>query len=207
MIVAIGYLASAFLAYSLLVSNALRFRWLNIAGCLLFITYGFLIDAFPVMLANSILFFINLYQLFILLKSKETFELLPFESEGILVQRFVEFYASDIEQFFPGFKFVKEENKLSFVVLRDLVIANVFVATIDEQGEAKVKLNYTVKHYRDYKVGRFIFEREKEFLQSKGIKKIVYEGMQNKQHLRFLKVMGFEECVQNGQHRICKTLN
>lgn len=207
MIVAIGYLASAFLAYSLLVSNALRFRWLNIAGCLLFITYGFLIDAFPVMLANSILFFINLYQLFILLKSKETFELLPFESEGILVQRFVEFYASDIEQFFPGFKFVKEENKLSFVVLRDLVIANVFVATIDEQGEAKVKLNYTVKHYRDYKVGRFIFEREKEFLQSKGIKKIVYEGMQNKQHLRFLKVMGFEECAQNGQHRICKTLN
>ncbi len=207
MIVAIGYLASAFLAYSLLVSNALRFRWLNLAGCLLFITYGFLIDAFPVMLANSILFFINLYQLFILLKSKETFELLPFESEGILVQRFVEFYASDIEQFFPGFKFVKEENKLSFVVLRDLVIANVFVATIDEKGEAKVKLNYTVKHYRDYKVGRFIFEREKEFLQSKGIKKIVYEGMQNKQHLRFLKVMGFEECTQNGQHRICKTLN
>lgn len=207
MIVAIGYLASAFLAYSLLVSNALRFRWLNIAGCLLFITYGFLIDAFPVMLANSILFFINLYQLIILLKSKETFELLPFESEGILVQRFVEFYASDIEQFFPGFKFVKEENKLSFVVLRDLVIANVFVATIDEQGEAKVKLNYTVKNYRDYKVGRFIFEREKDFLLSKGIKKIVYEGMQNKQHLRFLKVMGFEECTQNGQHRICKTLN
>lgn len=207
MIVAIGYLASAFLAYSLLVSNALRFRWLNLAGCLLFITYGFLIDAFPVMLANSILFFINLYQLFILLKSKETFELLPFESEGILVQRFVEFYASDIEQFFPGFKFVNEENKLSFVVLRDLVIANVFVATIDEKGEAKVKLNYTVKHYRDYKVGRFIFEREKEFLQSKGIKKIVYEGMQNKQHLRFLKVMGFEECTQNGQYRICKTLN
>ncbi|MBK9673394.1 MAG: hypothetical protein IPO70_14445 [Bacteroidetes bacterium] len=207
MIVAIGYLASAFLAYSLIVSNALRFRWLNIAGCLLFITYGFLIDAFPVMLANSILFFINLYQLLVLLKSKETFELLPFESEGILVQRFVEFYASDIELFFPGFKFSKEENKLSFVVLRDLVIANVFVATIDEQGEAKVKLNYTVKHYRDYKVGRFIFEREKEFLQSKGIKKIVYEGMQNKQHLRFLKVMGFEECTQNGLSRFCKTLN
>ncbi|MBK9478794.1 MAG: hypothetical protein IPP56_13075 [Bacteroidetes bacterium] len=207
MIVAIGYLASAFLAYSLIVSNALRFRWLNIAGCLLFITYGFLIDAFPVMLANSILFFINLYQLLVLLKSKETFELLPFESEGILVQRFVEFYASDIELFFPGFKFSKEENKLSFVVLRDLVIANVFVATIDEQGEAKVKLNYTVKHYRDYKVGRFIFEREKEFLRSKGIKKIVYEGMQNKQHLRFLKVMGFEECTQNGLSRFCKTLN
>lgn len=207
MIVAIGYLASAFLAYSLIVSNALRFRWLNIAGCLLFITYGFLIDAFPVMLANSILFFINLYQLLVLLKSKETFELLPFESEGILVQRFVEFYASDIELFFPGFKFSKEENKLSFVVLRDLVIANVFVATIDEQGEAKVKLNYTVKHYRDYKVGRFIFEREKEFLQSNGIKKIVYEGMQNKQHLRFLKVMGFEECTQNGLSRFCKTLN
>ncbi|HRH01338.1 MAG TPA: hypothetical protein PLI68_04305 [Bacteroidia bacterium] len=206
MILAIGYLASAFLAYSLIVSNALRFRWLNIAGCLLFITYGFLIDAFPVMLANSILFFINLYQLFILLKSKETFELLPFESEGILVQRFVEFYASDIEQFFPGFKFSNEANKLSFVVLRDLVIANVFVATINEQGEAKVKLNYTVKHYRDYKVGRFIFEREKEFLQSRGVKKIVYEGMQNKQHLRFLKVMGFEECDKNGQHRMCKTL-
>ena len=198
MVVALGYIASALLAYSLVVTNALKFRWLNLAGCAFFILYGSLISAFPVILANSILFAINLYQLIRLFISKESFEMLPFEQEGILLQKFVEFYQKDINNFFPDFKFNPGPDKVSFVVIRDLVIANIFVAKVNSNGEAIVEINYTLDKYRDYKVGRFIFEREKEFLISKGIKSIVYQNMKNKNHLRFLKVMGFSEQQING---------
>ena len=74
MVVALGYIASALLAYSLIVTNALKFRWLNSAGCLFFIIYGVMISAFPVILANGILFVINLYQLIRLYISKESFK-------------------------------------------------------------------------------------------------------------------------------------
>jgi len=40
MIVFIGYLASAFLAISLLMSNAFKFRWYNLAGQIAFNDYG-----------------------------------------------------------------------------------------------------------------------------------------------------------------------
>ena len=46
--------------------------------------------------------------------------------------------------------------------------------------------------YRDYKVGRYIFEKEKQFLLEKGVKRILYIDVPNKNHLRFLRVMGFE---------------
>ena len=61
---ATGYLASLLLALSLLVTNDLRFRWLNTGGCLAFIVYGVLIGAFPIILTNGILFFINTVTLF-----------------------------------------------------------------------------------------------------------------------------------------------
>ncbi len=161
MIVALGYIASALLAYSLVVTNALKFRWLNLAGCLFFILYGILISALPVILANSILFAINLYQLFRLYVSKESFEMLPFENEGILLQKFVAFYRKDIDSLFPDFNFNAGPDKIAFVVIRDLVIANIFIAKINPSGDAIVEINYTLDKYRDYKIGRFIFEREK----------------------------------------------
>ena len=206
MIVAIGYLASAVLAYSLVVTNVLKFRWLNLTGCLFFIIYGLLISAFPVILANTILFGINFYQLVKLYISKESFKLLPFEKEGALLTEFLEFYKKDIDLYFPDFSFGSQAHKISFVVLRDLVVANLFVATLSAEGNAVVEINYTVANYRDYKIGRFIFEKEKEFLVSKGVKNIVYEKMTNKNHLRFLKVMGFANELSNGKNVLVKRL-
>ncbi len=206
MVVALGYIASAFLAYSLLVTNALRFRWLNLAGCVFFILYGILIAALPVILANSILFVINLYQLIRLFISKESFEMLPFVEEGILLTKFVEFYKKDIQNYFPNFKFDASPEKISFVVIRDLVVATIFVAKLSPSGDAFVEINYTLDKYRDYKIGRFIFEREKEYLLSKGVKNIVYENMQNKNHVRFLKVMGFIHLPEKGKHYWVKKL-
>lgn len=186
-----GYLASLFLIISLIVNNGLQFRWYNTFGCLVFVLYAIIIKAFPVLLTNSILLCINIYYLYKIYSKKELFDLLELNGDEKLVQKFLSFYESDIQSYFPGFDKNKIPGNLNFVVMRDLAIANIFCAVLPGNGDANVIINYTVEKYRDYKVGTFIFEKERAFLLSKGIKRVVYNEAINNKHAAFLKVMGF----------------
>lgn len=200
-IVLIGYLASVLLAISLLVNNDLKFRWLNAFGCLSFIIYGVLIDAIPIVITNFILLFINLFYLLKIYRTKEDFDLLEFRTDDKIIQKFLSYYAKDIQNYFPDFQLRHDEADIKFVVLRDMVIANIFIATITGDGIGTVKINYTVPKYRDYKVGRFIFEKENKFLVSKGIRELTYKRVFNKGHAEFLNVVGFERRVIDGEEQ------
>lgn len=187
----LGYLASLLLAISLVVNNDLKFRWLNTCGNIAFVTYGAIIYALPVIVTNSILLTINIFYLYRRYNRKETFELLEFQHGGILVDRFLEFYKKDITAFFPNFTREDLDGNINFVVLRDLVIANIFSARTNSDGDAEVIINYTVPKYRDFKVGSFIFEKEKRYLLSKGIRRVYYKDVAHPNHRRFLKISGF----------------
>jgi len=189
----VGYTASLLLAISLLVNNDLKFRWLNTLGCIAFIGYGILIHAFPIILTNSILLLINLFYLIKIYRTHEDFELIEFKGEEKLVHKFLSFHQSDIQAYFPEYRQEETGNNINFVVLRDLVIANMFVAELTEDGTAIVKINYTVPRYRDYKVGKFIFDRENKYLVSKGVRRLIYQSVFNKKHEKFIKVMGFKK--------------
>jgi hypothetical protein len=60
------------------------------------------------------------------------------------------------------------------VVLRDMATARVFIASISTNGTGTVQMNYTMPKFRDYKVDRYIFEKERDYLLSKSIRKLVY---------------------------------
>jgi uncharacterized protein with PQ loop repeat len=195
----LGYLASVLLALSLIVTNDIKFRWLNTMGCLSFIVYGILINAFPIILTNSILLVINLYYLVKIYRAEEDFELFEFKGDEKLIHKFLSFHKTDIANYFPDYVHDDKEGKLRFVILRDLVIANIFVADLTAEGTAIVQLNYTAKRYRDYKVGKFIFNRENRYLISKGVQQIYYKEVKNKNHQKFLRVMGFKQQA-DGSH-------
>ncbi|MDZ4794898.1 MAG: hypothetical protein SGI83_11520 [Bacteroidota bacterium] len=201
-----GYLASVLLALGLLVNNDLKFRWLNTGGNIAFIMYGIVLVAVPIILTNSLLLAINLFYLYKIYNRKEHFELLEFSNGGIMIDRFLSFYQADIAVHFPDFRREQVEGNLNFVVLRDLVIANIFSAKLLDDGTASITINYTVAKYRDYKVGRFIFEKEKEYLLSKGVRTIYYTSVASDQHKKFLKVMGFTLQELNGVQRLAKKI-
>ena len=142
-------------------------------------------------ISNVILLVINFYYLVKIYRKKENFDLVEFKGEEKLATKFLSFYQRDIAAYFPVFNASDMQGHLNFVVIRDLVIANIFSAQIYDNGDAEILINYTVKKYRDYKVGRFIFEKEKDYLVSKGIKRIVYKNVADIRHEKFLKVMGF----------------
>lgn len=195
----VGYAASLLLAISLLVNNDLRFRWLNTWGCIAFIIYGIMIHAFPIILTNSILLLINAFYLFKIYRTNENFDLLEFSAGDELINKFLAFHHADIKAYFPDYDPKDTANNINFVVLRDMVIANIFSAGLLNDGTALVKINYTVPKYRDYKVGKFLFQKEKQFLLSHGIQRLVYTHVFNKKHEAYLIKMGFEKELLNDQ--------
>ncbi|MBL0105399.1 MAG: YgjV family protein [Bacteroidetes bacterium] len=201
-----GYLATVMLAISLLVNNDIKFRWLNGCGGVCFIIYGAFIGATPVMLTNGLLLSINIYYLIKIYRTEEDFDLIEFQLNDQFVKKYLSFYSNDIKDYFPNYKMEDQTTELRFVVLRDMAFANVFAAHISMDGTAYVKINYTVPKYRDYEVGKFIFEKERKFLLSKGIQRIAYSEVTNENHAKFLKVMGFKWEIHDGREWYLKDL-
>ncbi len=202
----LGYLAFIFLAISLLVNNDIKFRWINSFGCLSFVLYGIILNAPPIILTNAVLLVINIYSLARIYKRKEKFDIAEFRTDDALAPHFLDFHKKDIDTYFPSYIPVDKGNEIRFFVLRDVAIANMFSATLQSDGGAVVNINYTIPKYRDFKVGKFLFEEEKEFLRSKGVKRVIYKEVFNKSHEHFLKVVGFSKQLVDGKEYYCKDL-
>lgn len=198
MISLLGYLAAIFLAVSLLVTRALWFRWINLFGNITFVLYGASIHAVPVVLTNGVLFAINLLQLTKLYTRKEHFEFVQIHTGDEIVGSFLRFYRKDLANYFPDFRFSEDDGRICFMVLRDLTIANLFLARQAEEGTIKVEINYTVPQFRDYKVGKFIFDEGSDYLKARGVHTIRTRSHLS-EHTEFLKRMGFVSTVKDGE--------
>lgn len=201
-----GYLASLCLVISLIVNSDLKFRWYNTLGTVFFIFYAIILSAFPVLLTNGILFLINVFYLYKIYNRKESFDYAEFKAGEHLPGKYLDFYQKDIASYFPGFDKGDLKENLNLVVTRNLAVANIFSAQITAEGDAFVNLNFTLPKYRDYKVGRFIFDTNKELLLSKGIRRIVYTDIAHEGHLDFIKVCGFTPQPVNGRPGYVKAI-
>ncbi|UTV29250.1 hypothetical protein [Photobacterium atrarenae] len=59
----LGYASSVMVALSLMMKDIVWLRVFNLIGCILFTTYGFFIDAMPVVVTNSFIACVNVYYL------------------------------------------------------------------------------------------------------------------------------------------------
>lgn len=66
----IGYIASAMIVVSLIMTSIVKLRIINTIGCILFVIYGVIVGAYPVSVANGLIVIINLYNLYKLQKNK-----------------------------------------------------------------------------------------------------------------------------------------
>ncbi len=67
----IGYSASVFVAVSLMMTNIVKLRWINLTGCILFVVYGIIISAWPVALMNGFCVGINIFSLLKMSRKKK----------------------------------------------------------------------------------------------------------------------------------------
>lgn len=59
----LGYLASVFVAVSLMMRSLKKLRVINLIGSLLFTAYGLIIGAYPVAVVNAFIVLVNIYYL------------------------------------------------------------------------------------------------------------------------------------------------
>ncbi|HEY4540067.1 MAG TPA: uroporphyrinogen decarboxylase [Faecalibacter sp.] len=56
-----GYLASVFIVLAFFFSNITKIRIINAIGCICFVIYAAIYEAWPVLIPNAILLFVQLY--------------------------------------------------------------------------------------------------------------------------------------------------
>jgi len=154
----IGYLASALVAVSLLTSNVLRLRVLNLAGAAVFVAYAWLTGAWPVLAVNLFVAFIDLWHIVSLKSKREIFKLMPAGTADPLLKNFLAYHARGIWQFFPDFDLARLENPRCVFILRNLLPVGLFIYT-EERPHIRVHLDYVAEDYRDLKSARYLFNR------------------------------------------------
>lgn len=186
----IGYVASALVAISLMMSSILKLRVINLIGAVIFTLYGLLISAYPVAAVNFIIVLIDLYYLYEIYAAKEYFSLLEVQQDSKYLARFLDFYDKEIKRFLPGFSYRASEQQLVFFMLRNLVPAGLFIGELRSEGSLLVKLDFVIPDYRDFKIGRFLYAKNAEFFKRRGIQ-MIYSEPGSDTHANYLQRMGF----------------
>ena len=187
-----GYVASVIIAFSMTLNSIVKFRWVNLSGALTFSVYGFLIGAIPVGILNGFIVSVDIYYLWRIYTKKELFDTLEVREDNRYLLKFLDFHAQEINKFFPGFKYKPEMNTLSFFILRNMAVAGVFLAHKEGDDCLKVGLDFVIPEYRDFKNGKFIYHRLRQFFKESGIKRVIAEA-RHKAQRKYLKKLGFKE--------------
>ena len=187
----VGYLASALIAVSLMMSSILRLRLINLVGATILSAYGVLIHAYPVAILNGLIVLVNGWHLLRMLRVKEYFQVLPLKPESVYLPYFLEFYGAEIRRILPGFQYQPSEDQLALFVLRDCAPVGVFIAKRRADGVLNVIIDFVIPGYRDLKLGRFLFTEQAEFFRQQGVKEIVI-APRTKAFGAYLVKVGFE---------------
>lgn len=186
----IGYLASAIILVSLIMSSPKKFRWINLIGGILFTVYGFLINAIPVGVMNAGISLVNIFYLYRMYNSKDYFKTLEIDKKSQYLNYFLKFYKADINKFFPNDEIDFDNADVSFYILRNVVPAGIFVGNKHDEKTLRVDFDYVVPQYRDFKMGQYIYNDKKSLFIDKGYETLI-TYTNNEKHEKYLKKMGF----------------
>ena len=192
----IGYAGSALVAVSLLMRSILRLRFLNLMGALLFLVYGVIIGAVPVIVLNLLTASANIYYLLQFRRTDHLFDLLEVHSrESAFLARFLDFYSEDIDRFFPGFDMDKLKTPISVFILRDVRPTGLFVC--EPEGDSLlIHLDYVIPAYRDLRGAAHFYATWDPTLH--GNFRELCARTEVAAHAKYLKKMGFERDPERG---------
>ena len=181
----IGYIGSAFVLASFLMATVKKLRIINSIGSIVTIVYGVLIQAFPTVLMNACLLIINIYYLVKMFRYKEEFHIIETKIDDGSVKFFLNHNKDDISVFFPEFSDTATDINYTRLIYCQNKIVGLCVGRRDGDTLA-IYLDYTIKEYRDYSVGKYLFAA----LPNEGINTIELT-QRTKHHYQYLIKMGF----------------
>ena len=183
---AFGYLGTALVLTSMMMTSVNKLRIVNMAGSVVSMTYAAFCNTWPVVFLNLGLCIINAIQLIRLHKHKTSFKVLETDVNDSNVKYFLEYYLDDIKVYFPDFDSSACENMKTFVVYEGTEAIGILVGK-QNGDEIEIALDYVSTKYRDRSVAKFLFGHLKDY----GIKSLSAMPTGVKKHNEYLSAMDF----------------
>jgi hypothetical protein len=187
----LGFIASLVVAVSLMMRNVFWLRVINGIGALVFCLYGILIQSSPVAVMNGFVFLIDMYFLIQTLRP-DYYEVLQVESGAYYLHKFLSFYQKEIRRFIPEFNGDISSGAAVFFILRNMVPAGLLVVREHENGTLWIELDFAIPAYRDFKLGRFVYDHHAEIFNAERYDQVYCEATE-RSHQRYLMRMGFSQ--------------
>ena len=201
----IGYIASMIVLVSLLMSSIKKLRWINLFGALLFGAYGFMIGSIPTGIMNVGIVLIDVFYLTKIYLSKDYFKLQPITKDSEYLSTFLKFYQEDINKFVELDNLYISNSDVRLYVLRNMTPAGLFSGNKLDEETLVIELDYAIPQYRDFKMGSFVFEENKDYFRKLGYKRFVTFSVEVS-HVKYLKKMGFIEQKIDGKSGYVKEI-
>jgi hypothetical protein len=191
----VGYVGSALIVASLSMKSILKLRLVGLAGAIVFLAYGILISAYPIVITNVVIIAIHLFFLRRLLGAHPVFTVLEVRQGSKYLEYFINYYLDDIRRdFLPDFHFEPKPNRFRAFILRDMVPAGLFICDLDGSETMQVQLDYVIPAYRDLKVSRFLYSSNSSIFADPHITHVESPPGTAK-HRQYLEGLGFRRIV------------
>ena len=184
-----GYLGSTLVVVSMLMASVVKLRVINTAGSVISATYALIIGSYPLVLMNTCLIVINVYNLYKLLKTKNQYDTVITTLQDPFVRYFLSRYLEDMVGFFPDLHMVQTHANVVYIVCCGGNPAGVMLGRKDASGAVEVLVDYSVPAYRDCSVGKYLYSA----LREQGVKHLRFEQRCSDAHRAYLNKMDFAE--------------
>ena len=191
---AVGYIGSAIVLVSFLMTSVFRLRVVNTAGSIIFMIYALIIHTYPTALMNLCLALINIRFLWKMRHTGREYELVRLDPEDDFLQYTLRRQYSEIKRFFPEIKLSAQGGKATdtcYMVTCQGDPAGIAIGSLVLTDEDKVfymLMDYSLPEYRDFSLGLFLAEA----LKKEGFTKMIYDGPAE-HHMDYLNKMAFVE--------------
>ena len=193
MIEIFGYIGSALVVISMLMSSIVKLRIINTVGSVISGTYAVICGAIPLAVMNVCLIAINGYNLIKLLKTKQVYDLVVGEADDPLVKYFLERYDGDIKHYFPAYDAERAEGRKAYIACCEGNPAGMMIGE-EKDGVFDLLIDYSTPVYRDCSVGKYHCSK----LPENGISALRFGEKLTEEHLSYLNKMGFAS--ENGAY-------
>ena len=181
----IGYIGSALVIVSMLMTSVVKLRVINTIGSVIFCTYALCIHSYPTAAMQVALIIINLINLHKLLNTKKEYSVVKLTGADSFPKYFLEQNGEDIKKIFPEFEQINSDDSV-YLICCHSDCAGILVGTPASENALNVSLDYTTPAYRDTSAGKFLYQKLKE----QGITKVTAKT-NVEQHKKYLLKMGF----------------
>ena len=180
----IGYIGSALVLVSFLMTSVVRLRVINAIGSLIFAIYALIIHSYPTMLMNICLVLINLRFLWRLRGKAPDYHLLRLSPQESFIDCFLQEHQQDIASFFPNRRWERQQLNCALMVCHGDTLAGLLLGK-EQEGVLDVALDYSTPAYRDASVGHFLLKS------LRGQVHLVRYTNPEPSHVEYLKKLGF----------------